>query len=174
MVSSVRLVWASRNAKSTKADGTSANNAGFSNLKLGIARTHSTVLQMQGSPVAVEIARRSILARPYELPAMIGSLFRFDIGTSRIFSCRSSRRSLRPVRSLRRPHRRGYWLHRRDAKGLIMRYDLTDFERVIEPVVQKSLAALSFIVLPLPPRRAAVAGSRAYRKWRGATPLRGR
>ena len=34
--------------------------------------------------------------------------------------------------------------------------------------------ALSFIVLPLPPRRAAVAGSRAYRKWRGAAPLRGR
>ena len=26
----------------------------------------------------------------------------------------------------------------------------------------------------LPPRRAAVAGSRAYRKWRGAAPLRGR
>jgi len=36
------------------------------------------------------------------------------------------------------------------------------------------LANMSFIVLPLPPRRAAVAGSRAYRKWRGATPLRGR
>jgi len=36
------------------------------------------------------------------------------------------------------------------------------------------LAAMSFIVLPLPPRRAAVAGSRAYRKWRGAAPLRGR
>ena len=35
------------------------------------------------------------------------------------------------------------------------------------------LAAISFIVLPLPPRRAAVAGSRAYRKWRGAAPLRG-
>ena len=35
-------------------------------------------------------------------------------------------------------------------------------------------APLSFIVLPLPPRRAAVAGSRAYRKWRGAAPLRGR
>jgi hypothetical protein len=34
--------------------------------------------------------------------------------------------------------------------------------------------ALSFIVFPLPPRRAAVAGSRAYRKWRGAAPLRGR
>src|SRR5215467_1935191 len=34
--------------------------------------------------------------------------------------------------------------------------------------------AMSFIVLPLPPRRAAVAGSRAYRKWRGAAPLRGR
>src|SRR5262249_13240433 len=36
------------------------------------------------------------------------------------------------------------------------------------------LATMSFIVLPLPPRRAAVAGSRAYRKWRGAAPLRGR
>jgi hypothetical protein len=36
------------------------------------------------------------------------------------------------------------------------------------------LAAMSFIVLPLPPRRAAVAGSRAYRKWRAAAPLRGR
>src|SRR5262249_1641922 len=36
------------------------------------------------------------------------------------------------------------------------------------------LAAMSFIVLPLPPRRAAVAGSRACRKWRGAAPLRGR
>lgn len=36
------------------------------------------------------------------------------------------------------------------------------------------LAAMSFIVLPLPPRRAAVAGIRAYRKWRGAAPLRGR
>jgi hypothetical protein len=34
--------------------------------------------------------------------------------------------------------------------------------------------SMSFIVLPLPPRRAAVAGSRAYRKWRGAAPLRGR
>lgn len=34
--------------------------------------------------------------------------------------------------------------------------------------------AIPFIVLPLPPRRAAVAGSRAYRKWRGAAPLRGR
>ena len=34
--------------------------------------------------------------------------------------------------------------------------------------------AIPFIVLPLPPRRAAVAGSRAYRKRRGATPLRGR
>ena len=33
---------------------------------------------------------------------------------------------------------------------------------------------LSFIVLPLPPRRAAVADSRAYRKWRGAAPLRAR
>jgi hypothetical protein len=33
---------------------------------------------------------------------------------------------------------------------------------------------LSFIVLPLPPRQAAVAGSRAYRKWRGAALLRGR
>ena len=33
-------------------------------------------------------------------------------------------------------------------------------------------AALSFIVLPLPPRRAAVAGSRTYRKWRGAARLR--
>src|SRR5262249_25912607 len=30
------------------------------------------------------------------------------------------------------------------------------------------------IVPPLPPRRAAVEGSRAYRKWRGAAPLRGR
>src|SRR5215471_4072363 len=36
------------------------------------------------------------------------------------------------------------------------------------------LANMSFIVLPLPPLRAAVAGSRAYRKWRGAAPLRGR
>jgi hypothetical protein len=34
--------------------------------------------------------------------------------------------------------------------------------------------SMSFIVLPLPPPRAAVAGSRAYRKWRGAAPLRGR
>src|SRR6516225_11011411 len=35
------------------------------------------------------------------------------------------------------------------------------------------LRAIIFGNLPLPPRRAAVAGSRAYRKWRGAAPLRG-
>src|SRR5262249_10044763 len=37
--------------------------------------------------------------------------------------------------------------------------------------LRRSPAAMLFIVLPLPPRRAAVAGSRAYRKWRGAAPL---
>src|SRR5262245_12839145 len=36
------------------------------------------------------------------------------------------------------------------------------------------LAAMLFIALPIRTRRAAVAGSRAYRKWRGAAPLRGR
>ena len=34
--------------------------------------------------------------------------------------------------------------------------------------------AMSRIVLPFPPRRAAGAGSRAYRKWRGAAPPPGR
>ena len=40
--------------------------------------------------------------------------------------------------------------------------------------LQGEVQALYFIVLPLPPRRAAVVGTQAYRKWRGAAPLRGR
>jgi len=47
------------------------------------------------------------------------------------------------------------------------------FNLPIASVIDR-LAAMSFIVLPLPPRRAAVAGIRVYRKWRGAAPLRGR
>jgi hypothetical protein len=50
--------------------------------------------------------------------------------------------------------------------------NITQLRSTSQATVQEY--ALSFIVLPLSPRRAAVAGSRAYRKWRGAAPLRGR
>src|SRR5262249_53160910 len=47
------------------------------------------------------------------------------------------------------------------------------FKLPIASVIER-LAAMSFIVLPLHPRRAAGADSRAYRKWREAALLRGR
>src|SRR5262249_15573613 len=42
------------------------------------------------------------------------------------------------------------------------------------PDGQCAMQYRAVIVLPLPRRQAAVAGSRAYRKWRGAAPLHGR
>jgi hypothetical protein len=69
-----------------------------------------------------------------------------------------------------------------DSKTHIVALHCSPAYRGVQPISRscarhlrlRQECALSFIVLPLPPRRAAVAGSRAYRKWRGAAPLRGR
>ena len=79
-----------------------------------------------------------------------------------------------------RPSETRKWLRRLDTEhsrwfGRLphSRPQQLKFNLLVASVIDR-LAAMSFMVLPLPPRRAAVAGSRAYRKWRGAAPLHGR
>src|SRR5499426_3244603 len=130
---------------------------------LGIYRPAFAPQQHMNAPIAVAHAGSGDLLDPFAQLSLPSSTRAVVVGRSIDWQRAASTSNAHPPGRPRMIHH------------LTLPGRLQSFRRITScSIALSSLAAMSFIVLPLPPRRAAVAGNRAYRKWRGAAPLRGR